>query len=220
MYFCLKKLGDFDLPRLSSSFSNNKQLRLVHALCLLLKGTPVILAGDELEMQVTNEAENYMQWDNSNGCGFTDNVEVGSFLKNITNCKNNVQSALAHGSQESLIRIYKRISKLRNEVSFSSGDIIFNSKNNTIISFVRQVKGSRQGYLIAANMNEQLSGVIVNFKQKHDLPSKGHVEYFYSIDHHKDHNDKDEFVQSKELNLENIYLKKGQLLVIKFKHGD
>ena len=71
---------------------------MVHSLVLLLKGTPIILAGDEIALKGRNEVENYMQWDDTNGCGFTDNVNIGYYLKNQTDCQNSVLDSVDHTS--------------------------------------------------------------------------------------------------------------------------
>lgn len=88
-------MGSTELTRLSTIFERTLY-NIANSLLLLLRGTPIILAGDEIGLKGTNEIEKYMQWDDSNGCGFTENKEIGLFLKNQTGCANSVISAIAH----------------------------------------------------------------------------------------------------------------------------
>lgn len=88
----LNKLGSFYSDRLATVLEENLY-NIAHSLVLLLKGTPVILAGDEIALQGRNEIESYMKWDNQFGCGFTDNQEIGSYFQNVTGCENNVLDA-------------------------------------------------------------------------------------------------------------------------------
>jgi len=176
----------------------------------LLKGTPIIEAGDEIMLKGRSEVENYMQWDNTNGCGFTDNFEIGSYLKNQTGCQNTVLSSIAHISgTKSLVKIYKEISKLRREPSFSWGDVKIASKNK-VISFVRESKGF-DGYVVVTNTG--MDKETINLADKHDIPSKGLVIYMYTPD---DVVVSGDFELNKEVSLDNLSLKQGQLIILKF----
>ena len=189
---------------------DEEQLKIVHALALLLRGAPVILAGDELELKGRNEAESYMEWDaTSTGCGFTNNTKVGHYLYNETRCENNALTRLAHSSDESLITIYATLSKLRKQPSFVWGEVHFSRLNN-VISFVREAVGY-PGYVVAANTNS-LSAT-VDFKAKHSTPASGTVAYCSAIEQLLT----EDFSLQNELNLNKVLLRPGQILVLKYK---
>lgn len=89
--------------------------QLAHGMVLLLKGTPFILYGDEIELNGSNEIQNTMQWDkNSAGCGFTDNQDVGEYFRQATSCSN--------ADQFKLRDMYKSLTKLRQEPAFKTGN--------------------------------------------------------------------------------------------------
>lgn len=200
-------LGNFQSIRLSNLFEETLY-KLVHSLVLLLKGTPIILAGDEIALKGRNEVENYMQWDDTNGCGFTDNVNIGYYLKNQTDCQNSVLDSVDHTSgTKSLVEIYKNLSVLRREPSFVWGNVSI-IENNKIISYVREADGF-DGYLVAANTGS--SAVIMNFEDLHRLPNKGVLVYFYTPGDIMKPENFDE-----ELNLDEVIISQGQFLVFRF----
>lgn len=202
---------------------------LAHSIVLLLKGIPIIRAGDEIKLQGKNEIENYMQWDDTEGCGFTNNTEIGFYLKNHTECSNSVLSSVSHSSglndliilsfisyliylsikflkgSKSLVKIYKDLSTLRQKPSFAWGKVK-TASSNIIISFIRQAEGF-EGYLVAVN-----TGIIpenINFNEKHSIQKKGVIDYFYSPE------DQSNFIVGEEIDLSNVLLNPGQLLVAK-----
>lgn len=203
-----QKIGDYESIRLKNSFGDNKNSRLVHGLLMLLRGTPLLLFGDEIELTGANEYENTMQWssgDQQQGCGFTSNSDIGQFFREATNnCANNVQDFTA------LIKLYESLAALRKEASIQWGDVKFVTKTNDVISFVREAKG-HDNYLIAANTGDQ--AVSINFKEKHDLAiDTATVSLAYSISTNNESNQDQESVQTND-----VQIKSGQLLVLKLK---
>ncbi len=201
--------GNSELERFSTKFER-ALYDIANALLLLLKGTPIIVAGDEIMLKGTSEVENYMQWDNTNGCGFTENVEIGNYLKNQTGCQNAVLNSISHTSgAKSLVKIYKELSKLRREPSFAWGDV-YTASTNKVISFVREAKGF-DGFVVAANtgMNKET----IDLARKHDIVSKGSLVYFYTPD---DVTVAGDFEINKEVRLDSLSLKQGQLLIARF----
>jgi glycosidase len=196
------ELGDFRSQRLSEKIKDNSLLNLYHSIALLLKGTPIILYGDEIEL---NQNDEFMKWNNEINCGFS-----SSNLSKQSNCDNNVRKKLARG--ETLPRIYKKLSALRQEPSFSWGDISFpdHRQQSNLVSFVRKAAGF-DGYLVVANTGKSESAVDFRSLFK-DLSSQATVEYFYS----NNNNFKNDFKFNDTLQLNNIYLKQGELLVAKF----
>ena len=74
-----------------------------------------------------------------------------------------------------------------------------------MISFVREAVGYH-GYIVAANTNSV--SVTVDFKAKHSTPARGTVAYCSAIE--------ELFTTKNELNLDQILLRPGQILVLKF----
>ena len=181
-------------------------LKMYHAITLLLKGTPYVLYGDELEFETSDK---HMKWDNSVNCGFSVNSTVQA-----DNCKKNVKSSSATGAGNTLTRIYKTMSDLRKEPSFQWGTIVFN--NNTdeeaknLVAFKREAERF-EIYLIAANYDTKAK--IIDFKKMFNIDAElGKVVYFSSTE-----KDNHEFKVGNELKLDNILLKQGELLVVSFK---
>lgn len=195
-------LGDFKSQRLSEKIKDESLLNLYHSIVLLLKGTPIVLYGDEIEL---NQNDEFMKWNNENNCGFS-----SSNVSKQANCDNNVRKKLARG--ETLPRIYKKLSALRQEPSFSWGAISFpeNNQQNGLVSFVRKADGF-DGYLVVANTGKSESAVDFRSLFK-NLNSQATVEYFYS----NNNNFKNDFKFNDTIQLNNIYLKQGELLVTKF----
>jgi len=195
-------LGDFQSPRLSEKINDNSLLNLYHSIALLLKGTPIVLYGDEIELSKNDE---FMKWNNEINCGFS-----SSNVSKQVNCDNNVRKNLARG--ETLPRIYKKLSILRQEPSFNWGDISFpdHYHQSNLVSFVRQA-ADFDGYLVVANTGKIESAV--DFKSLFkDLNTQATVEYFFS----NNNNFKNDFKFNDTVQLNNIYLKQGELLVAKF----
>lgn len=202
-------VGNYGSDRLATVLEKTLY-EIASSLVLLLKGTPIFLAGDEIKLKGRNEVENYMQWDNSNGCGFTKNKDIGYYFKNVTGCKNAVLDSIAHKTGgKSLIKILKELTELRQEPSLSWGNVKFDSENS-VISFVREAEGF-SGYLIAANTG--MTPEINDFSANFGIPKESTLVYFYSP---QDMVTSKEFVIGEKVNLESVLLNQGQLLVAKF----
>lgn len=190
-------IAEFSSER--KKLDNSDNLQIFHSLVLLLKGTPFVLYGDEIESD-----DLYMRWDNSNNCGFSEN----NVSLIVQNCEHNVKKYLARG--ETLPRIYEKLNSLRQEPSFSWGSIKFADQDNHLISFVRKADGF-DGYLVIANTGDKEE--TMDFKKIFGLShQEATVEYFLS----KNDQFKNDFKKNDTIQLNNIYLKKGELLVLKY----
>ena len=166
--------GDLDATRISNLFKDNKLSKLLNGVLLLIKGTPFVMFGDELELKGTSEIDKIMQWDDSLGCGFTDDLDIGEHFQSSTDCANNAQNVQAN----SLVELYKALSKLREERSFAWGDMNTLLNNNEhIIAFAREAKGHDK-YLVIVNTGEHSE--TVSFQDKYALPATGAIVYSYS----------------------------------------
>lgn len=195
--------GDYLSDRLGSIIGDKKQLEVTHGILLLLKNTPVILYGDELEFSGHDE---YMKWDSSLNCGFSSNKT----MKIDQVCENSVRDSFSHGAGENLVRMYESLSLLRMEPSFLWGDVEINENVESIFSFVREAPGF-DGYLVAANVADRKSGS-TDFETLHSIPKNGTVSYFYS----NSELSLNEFKVGMEVYTERILLKPGELLVVRF----
>lgn len=194
--------SEYQTERISRLINNKKQLQVTHGLLLLLKGTPFLMYGDELELSKTDE---FMRWDSSVNCGFSSNTSLS-----VGSCENSVQDSSSHGAGQNLIRMYEKLAMLRKEPSFSWGDIkIEIEKTENIVSFVREAEGF-EGYLVAANVNKKSGST--DFKTLHNIPKNATVSYFYS----DNESSSNEFSVGLEVFTERIILKPGELLVVKF----
>lgn len=105
--------------------------------------------------------------------------------------------------------MYKDLSKLRREPSFQWGEVKTNT-DNKVISFVREATGY-DGYLIAANtgMNRET----VDFKTKHETAANGKLVYMYTP---TDVSISGDFVIDSQIRLDNLMLKQGQFIIVRF----
>ena len=203
--FSIAKLGDFESAskRISNLIDDDKKslLKIYQSLIFLLKGTPFLLYGDELEFKT---GDKLMKWDNTPNCGFSSNSTAIN-----ANCENNVKLQKATGAGKTLSRLYKTMSDLRKEPSFQWGQIEFPKKEDNLILFTREAEGF-DSYIIAANTGKETKNI--DFKHFFDLKNeKGNVSYFYSLE-----NNNHEFAVDSEIILDNVLLKFGELLVVKF----
>jgi len=177
--------------------------KLAHGLILLVKGTPVVLYGDEIELQGRNELENTMQFENSVGCGFTESQEVaGFFEKSTSNCQN---AALTD-----LRKMYQDLAKLREETAFSTGDIVM-LENSKVLAFVRKAEDAGgDKYLVLVNTEDQavdldLSGELARIGM---LETHGSVVYYYSV-----YSSQRKLDSMAEVN--SVQVRQGEILVLK-----
>lgn len=194
--------GDYSSDRLSTIITDKKQLHVAHGMLLLLKSTPFVLYGDELELKGTTE---FMKWDGSASCGFSANKSLS-----VGDCTNTANDLTSHGAGNNLIRLYRDLAMLRHEPSFAWGAININTESANVISFVREAPGF-DGYLVAANVADSSTGSI-NFRALHDIPKNGTVSYFYTNSEFS----AKEFVVGLHIVTEKIILKPGELLVLRF----
>jgi glycosidase len=176
----------------------------MHGFSLLLKGTPFILYGDEINLK-SNSENRKMKWDSTLNCGFSSNkTEIAQ------DCTKNVEEELSHGAQNTLIRMYKSLSELRKENSFLFGQVLLgNVENEQIVSFRREATGFT-GYIVAANVGDVQRSV--NFKATLEVPDKAEVVYFDSFEN-KNNND---FEIKKTVLTKGILLKPGEFIVLSF----
>ena len=115
---------------------------------------------------------------------------------------------------KTLVQLYKELSCLRNEPSLSWGDVKFNQTDHQIVSFVREATGF-EGFLVAANTGKEAQ--TVDFDIKHKIPSVAKLVFFHSPE---DLVLSGGFAVGQEMNVANVLLRPGQLLVAKFLRVD
>lgn len=189
--------------------ANPSEKRLFMSLSALLKGVLVLNGADELEFKKADGEKNYMKWDNTANCGFSRKENLIA----SPDCSGSVKDARAHGSEDSLFKTYSFLLRLREEPSFSWGDIKFPNpdagKHEHVISFVRQAPRF-DGYIVAANVGDK--SALVDFKNMFDIEEEhSTVVYYYAVDHKGQ-----DLNVGKEVTNENIKLKPGELLVLKY----
>ena len=202
----LIETGDLDATRISNLFKDNKLSKLLNGIVLLIKGTPFVMFGDELELKGTSEIDKIMQWDDSLGCGFTDDLDIGEHFQSSTDCANNAQNLGAN----SLIELYKALSKLRQEASFAWGNMNTLLNNNEhLIAFAREAKGHDK-YLVVVNTGE--NSETVSLHDKYGLPATGAIVYSYLAG--------EKGVDRKlnqVININEISVESAELLIVKIK---
>ncbi|CAF0729110.1 unnamed protein product [Brachionus calyciflorus] len=207
----MKDVNGYEINKYNNSRIKNtidsKLINIYHSLVLLLKGSPVVLYGDELEM-VGNEKR--MKWNSSLNCGFSKKTNIS-----VNNCKMSVKESSAKGSGETLLKTYVKLLKLREEPSFKWGELKINlNETLDVISFVREAQGFN-GYLVAANVHDNESK-LVDFTVPHDIPVKAHVTHFFSSNPQS----YDEFKLDTELDSTHIMLQPHELLILKFSRAN
>lgn len=186
--------------------TNDNNLKIMHGFSLLLKGTPFILYGDEINLKSLGQ-DRKMKWDSTPSCGFSGNADLA---KNITDCDKSVEEELAHGAGNTLIRMSKSLSELRQENSFLFGEVkLPDVENEQIISFVREATGFT-GYIVAANVGSVQRSV--NLKTSLSVPDKAEVVYFDWFEK-KNNND---FELKKTVSTKAILLQPGEFIVLSF----
>lgn len=193
-----------------------KSQSLAKTLSLLLHGTPIVTYGDELGLESDRSSSDvvnpYMKWDNSNpSCGFTSNSAKAADLKQ--DCTDSVKYQTAHGYPNKLVKLFKSLIKLKDKEAFLWGeDEILNRTD--VFSFIREAKGFDK-YLVAIHLDEtDDKGHLIDFHNDNKIPETGIVEYFYS---NKEADQAvSDFQIENTIKTDRIFLKYGNLLIIKF----
>lgn len=176
---------------------------------LLLKGTPFILYGDELEF---NKSDKTMIWDNTPpACGFTTSNTTTS--SSSSKCSKSVKHSLSHGSGDTLLKLYQNLVKLRlKEPSFNWGKLDTSNNNDdkvNVISYVREADRF-DGFLVCANLDKDKH--LVDFKARHSIPNEASVEFYYAASGMKS----EDFTAKAKIRVDNVQLKSGDFLVLRF----
>jgi len=166
---------------------DEKQLskEMVLTMIMLFGGTPIILYGEEIGL----DQKNYplMPWtpDGSSGgfssCSSSECKRVLSSYK-IDLPKTSVkrQEALGGESKDSLLNVFRHLSKLRQSESFQFGllESGYNEQSN-LFWFIREAPGHR-GYVTIFNLNKNendVAHISLYELTKHDVPLHIHYEY-------------------------------------------
>ena len=175
----------------------------------MLRGTPIILYGDELGVKSTiinnTIVQPYMQWNSKINCGFTTNNSV-----NVnSNCNSSVQLNTAHGSGYTEHDLFTHLVKLRLKESFLFGkNLILNETN--VFAFTRTAEGFAS-YLVVAHFNTLNNGAhLINFNETYGTPLNAVVEYYYSLDDLINN----DFLVGNNVTTDRILLKYGQILIL------
>ncbi len=163
------ELSDFESNRVSKNIQNSD---LYQSLLLLLRGTPVLLYGDELKY---NNKDKYMKWSTNLNCGFSKYRD--STVDELNSCDDNAKEAFAHGSGPTLASIYQTLIKLREEPSFSWGKT--DLKTNNGVLFLQRDAPGFDAFLVAANLEQGNSRLIDFNEQFNGLPEESTVKYYH-----------------------------------------
>ncbi|XP_042236550.1 maltase A3-like isoform X2 [Homarus americanus] len=148
----------------------------LHMMTMLLPGTPITYYGDELGMEDTyvtweetqdpygknfgptryqeasrDPSRSPMQWDDSHNAGFS-SANNTWLPVNDNYLTVNVKAQMA--AQESHLRLYQRLAKLRQEVTFTHGNLTFPVVTQQVFSFLRSHLRSHS-YLVVINTSRQ-----------------------------------------------------------------
>jgi glycosidase len=201
-------LGDFELnnQRISGLVQDKDKslLKIYQSLVFLLKGTPYLLYGDELEFKGEDK---HMRWDNSMNCGFSENKTI---VVSNADCGVNVKRQKATGAGNTLTRLYKTMITLRNEPAFQWGEIKFSNVEPNLIAFIRKAERF-ESFIVVSNTDRNQTKNVDLQKLFNIKAVTGKVAHFFSIDQFNQ-----EFQVDKEITMDNILLKFGELLVVKF----
>jgi glycosidase len=196
-------------------------MKIAHGVNLLLKGTPFIQYGDEINLEDTTPR--YMKWNDKLNCGFSNNQT--SLIEQIK-CSPNVEEETSHGAGNRLIRLYQSLKDLRRKNSFLFGDVILPDSSlvqidENLLAFVREAE-KFDGYLIAANIGKSSKKFdfknmfkLTDYKETGksiQLPDTAKVVYFDWVGTKK-HND---FEIENKIQTDRIYLNPGEFLVLSF----
>lgn len=142
--------------------ASNVDARFIDAfnlLLLTLKGTPMVLYGDELGMKDVTpgnrssaKTQSVMQWESGALGGFT-TAQRAKYSVNGDVDTVNVKHQLALGHDSSSLLAFKSFVELRSNNSFVYGEMEGFSGSNGLVSFVRKAEG-HPSFLIAVNLGE------------------------------------------------------------------
>lgn len=141
-----------------ASAVDEKFVDALNILVLTLKGTPVLMYGDELGMKDgagKPSTLSVMQWDSdADTAGFTSAAKA-KFPVNADIATNNVKFQLAHGRDESHLKAFKEIAALRSGNSFAYGKLQHVASDDAgLLTFVRNAEG-HPAFYIAVNLGSQ-----------------------------------------------------------------
>ena len=148
-------ITNHDMPRVMNQLGTDKEQRAKIAAGILLTapGIPFIYYGEEIGMSGTKPDElirTPMQWDNTQGAGFTDGkpweaINADFLLVNV---------AKQTGDSTSLLEHYRDLIQLRNEHSALriGKTYVTDSKSNKIISYLRA--GKDETLLVIINIDD------------------------------------------------------------------
>ena len=148
-------ITNHDMPRVMNQLGTDKEQRAKIAAGILLTtpGIPFIYYGEEIGMSGTKPDElirTPMQWDNTQGAGFTDGkpweaINADFLLVNV---------AKQTGDSTSLLEHYRNLIQLRNEHSALriGKTYVTDSKSNKIISYLRA--GKDETLLVIINIDD------------------------------------------------------------------
>ena len=148
-------ITNHDMPRVMNQLGTDQEQRAKIAAGILLTapGIPFIYYGEEIGMSGTKPDElirTPMQWDNTQGAGFTDGkpweaINADFLLVNV---------AKQTGDSTSLLEYYRNLIQLRNEHSALriGKTYVTDSKSNKIISYLRA--GKDETLLVIINIDD------------------------------------------------------------------
>ena len=187
---------------------------LAQTVLILLRGTPIVLYGDELGLKSTivngKLEQPYMEWDSSQNCGFsTKNTTIFS-----SKCDTSVLFNTAHGAGDTKYDLFTNLVKLRSKESFMFGKIqILNEKN--VFSFIRTATGFTP-YLVMAHFNKDYQAPeLINFHGVHNIQLNAAVEYYFS-----NNNYNQDFIIGKKITTDRILIKYGEIIILSLNETD
>ena len=193
----------------------NQELKsLAQTLLILLRGTPIVLYGDELGLKSKFEnnklVQPYMEWDNTANCGFS------SVNKSIVSkgCTSSVLLNTAHGAGDTDYDLFTNLVKLRLKESFLFGKLRILNETN-VFSFMRTADGFTP-YLVIAHFNaKSKTQHLINFNALHEIPLHATIEYYYSI---KSYNK--DFTKGKKITTDRILMSYGEIVILALSDSD
>ncbi|CAM4863318.1 unnamed protein product [Rotaria socialis] len=167
---------------------NQLPREIVLTTIMLLGGTPVVLYGEEIGLN--QKSFPLMPWKSTgehrgfSSCSANSTNNCKSFISSLqtgnptTSVKR--QEALGGQSQDSLLTVFRYLSKLREYESFQFGLLEYGyDQNNNIFWFIREAPGHR-GYVTVFNLNQgpdEKAHISLYDLTKADVPSHVHYEY-------------------------------------------